>query len=269
MNTGPVREVAEREFRTVLRTQAAWVLAAGTVALVAVLTWLGKPGGYLPLVLDLVTPLEALVPVLAVAFGYRAILGDRDRGELETIRTYPLSAVEYVLGVYLGRAVALLGVLIAALAVAGALVPLTGERGLRTVSAHATVDTPLVFLRLLVVVAGFALVVLAVALLVSATARSARSGLVVATVLVAVIVVGLDTALVGGLTSGLLPTEATTVLTSLSPNSAFRSLVYGLAVAPLGAVDVPTGPGPFLAVLGLILWLGVALAGTTWLAWRG
>jgi ABC-type transport system involved in multi-copper enzyme maturation permease subunit len=269
VNTLPVREVAEREFRTVLRTPAAWVLAAGTVALVAALTWLGEPSGYLPLVLDLVTPLEALVPVLAFAFGYRAILGDRDRGELETIRTYPLSAVEYVLGVYLGRAVALLGVLVAALGVAGALVPLSGGRDLRTVAAHATVDTPLVFLRLLVIVAGFALVVLAVALLVSAAARSARGGLVLATVLVVLIVVGLDTALVGGLTSGLLPADATTVLASLSPNSAFRSLVYGLAVAPVGAVDAPTGPGPLLTAVGLILWLGVALAGTTWLAWRG
>ena len=268
MSLAAVREVTEREFLTVVRTPASWVLAAGTVALVAGLTWLGRPSGYLPLVLDLATPLEGLVPVVAFAFGYRAILGDRERGELETIRTYPVSAAEYVVGVYLGRAVAVLGVVVSALAVAFVTVPLVGTDDPRTVAAHATADTPLVVLRLLVLVAVFALVALAVALLVSAAARSARSGLVLATVLVVVLVVGVDAALVAGLTGGLLPADATTLLSALSPNSAFRSLVFGLAVAPVGALDVPAGPGPLLALGGLLAWLAAALAGTTWLAWR-
>jgi len=263
-----VREVVEREFLTVLRTPAYWVLAAGTVALVAGLTWLGEPSGYLPLVLDLATPLEGLVPVVAFAFGYRAILGDRERGELETIRTYPVSAAEYVVGVFLGRAVAVLGVLVTSLGLAGVLVPLTGQDDPRTVAAHATADTPLVFLRLVVLVAAFAAVALAVALLVSAAARSARSGLVLATLLVVVIVVGIDAALVVGVTGGLVPPDATTLLSALSPNSAFRSLVFGLAIAPVGALDVPAGPGPILALGGLLAWLAAALGATTWLAWR-
>ena len=268
MNTVPVREVAEREFRTVLRTPAYWLLAAGTLVLVAGLTWLGSPSGYLPLVLDLATPLEAVVPVVAFAFGYRAILGDRERGELETVRTYPISAAEYTFGVFLGRAVAVLSVFVASLAIAGVLVLLAGSDDPRTVAAHATVDTPLVFLRLLVLVALFALVALAVALLVSAAAQSVRSGLVLATLLVVLLVVGLDAALVGGLTAGLLPAEATTLLSAFSPNSAFRSLVFGLAVAPVGALDVPTGPGVLPALAGLGVWLAGALAATTWLAWR-
>lgn len=268
MNTVPTRAVAEREFRTVLRTPAYRVLAAGTVALLAGLTWLGGPTGYLPLVLDLSAPLEAIVPVVAFAFGYRPILGDRERGELETIRTYPPSAAEYVLGVYLGRAVAVLAVLVAGLAAAGALVPLAGPDHPRTIAAHATVDTPLVFLRLVVLVAGFALVALAVALLVSAVARSARSGLVLATLVIAAVVVGFDAALIGGLTAGLLPGDATTFLAALSPNSAFRALVFGLAVGPVGALDVPTGPGVALSLGGLALWLVGSLLVTARLVWR-
>ncbi|MEF8838105.1 MAG: ABC transporter permease subunit [Haloarculaceae archaeon] len=263
-----VREVVEREFLTVLRTPAYWVLAAGTVALVGGLTWLGGPSGYLPLVLDLTTPLEAMVPVVAFAFGYRAILGDRERGELETIRSYPVSAAEFVVGVFLGRAVAVVGVLVTALGSAGAMVPLTGGGDPRTVAAHATADTPVVFLRLVVLVAAFAVVALALAVLVSATARSVRSGLVLATLLVVVLVVGVDAALVAGLTGGLLSPEATTLLSALSPNSAFRSLVFGLAVAPVGAVDVPSGPGALPAGLGLLAWLAGSLAAAALLAWQ-
>lgn len=268
MTLSAIREVIEREFQTVLRTRAYWVLAAGTVALVAGLTWLGEPSGYLPLVLDLTTPLEAIVPVVAFAFGYRPILGDRERGELETLRTYPVSAVEYVLGVYLGRAVAVLGVLVTALGFAGLLAALAGGGDPRTLAAHATADTPVVFLRLIVLVAAFALVALAVAVLVSATARSVRSGLVLATLLVVLLVVGVDAALVAGLTGDVLSSEITTLLSVFSPNSAFRSLVFGLAVAPVGAVDVPAGIGVLPAVFGLLTWLAGALAAASWLAWR-
>ena len=264
-----VRELAEREFQTVLRTPVYWVLAAGALSLVLGLSWLNGATGYLPLALDLTTPLEALVPVLAFAFGYRAILGDRERGELETLRTYPISGYRFVAGVYLGRALALLGVLVVGLLAAGGLVAVVGGGDTTDViAAHGTVDTPLVLLRLLVLTAGFALVVLAVALAVSAAARSTRSGLVLATVLAVLLVVGLDAVLVGGLTAGVLPPAATTALSALSPNSAFRALVFALAVGPVGAVDLPAGPGPVAAGLGLALWLAGSLLVAARLAWR-
>lgn len=259
-----VRRLAEREFQTVLRTPLYWLLAAGSAALVAGLTLLGGASGYLPLVLDLLTPLSALIPVLAFAFGYRAILGDRERGELETLRTYPLSKYRFVLGVYLGRAGALLAVVVGSLLVAGLVVALTDPGRLEQVAVHATVDSPLVFLRLLVLAALFALVALSAAVAASAAARSGRSGLVLATLSVVALVVGLDALLVGGLTTGVLPADLLTTLTALSPTSAFRGLVFGLAVRPVGALEVPTGPGVLASGLGLLAWL----VGGLWLAAR-
>ena len=263
-----IRRLAEREFQTVLRTPLYWLLALGALALVAGLTLLGGATGYLPLVLDLLTPLEALVPVLAFAFGYRAVLGDRERGELETLRTYPLSKYRFVVGVYLGRALALLAVVVGALVVAGLLVPLTDAGQVQRVAAHATVDTPLLFLRLVVLTALFGLVTLSAAVAASAAARSGRSGLVLATLSVVALIVGLDALLVGGITTGLLPESVVTALSALSPNSAFRGLVFSLAVRPAGGLDVPTGPGALGAGLGLSVWLVGGLVLAAHLAWR-
>lgn len=266
MTLAAVREVVEREFLTVLRTRAYWVLAAGTVALVAGLTWLGEPSGYLPLVLDLTTPLEAIVPVVAFAFGYRAILGDRERGELETLRTYPISAVEYVLGVYLGRAVAVLGVLVTALGFAGLLAALAGGGDPRTLAAHATADTPVVFLRLIVLVAAFALVALAVAVAVSAVARSVRAAIALGVAALVVLVVGLDLGIVLGLAGGV-DEGAVQWLLAASPNSAYRGLVLETVVQPVTATGVRTA-APVASALGLAAWLVGALLAATLTVWR-
>lgn len=262
-----VGHVAEREFQTVIRTPAYWLLAVGAVAVVGGLTLLGGTSGYLPLVLDLLWPLEVLVPLLAFAFGYRAILGDRERGELDTIRTYPISRYRFATGVFLGRAVALLAVVVLTLAVAGAVVASSDPNRVERIAAHGTADTPLLLARLVGIVALYALAALGAAIAASAAAGSARTGLVMGTLSVAVIVVGLDGVLVAGVATGVLPVHLVTPLSALSPTSAFRGLVFSLVVSPAGAIDVPVGPGVGLAVAGLLGWLIAGVAVAALLAW--
>lgn len=260
-------EIARREFRTVARTPMLLLLGVGYLLLVTAIAWLSVGGAYVALVLDLLTPIEVLVPVLAFAFGYRAILGDRESGELETLRTYPVSRLGYILGVYFGRAIAVLAVVLSGLLVAAVLVPLSAQRDLSVIASHATVDSPALFGRFVVVTALFALVVLALALLVSATARSSRNGLALAVGAVLALVVGLDSALLTALTGGFISGDGLTVLLAFSPNSAFRSLVFGVSVAPTGA-SVPDGPAVAVAGVGLAIWGLLAIAGATLTVWR-
>nr|WP_264475569.1 ABC transporter permease [Halorubellus salinus] len=239
----------------------------GYVLLVGGIGWLGGTGAYLGLVLDLLTPVEVLVPVLSFAFGYRAVLGDRESGELATIRTYPVDGYWYVLGVYLGRAVAVVALVLLGLAAAGLVVPLTGQPQLSVIASHATVDSVALYLRYVLATTLFVLVVLAIALLVSAAARSTRGGLALATGAVVALAVGLDGALLGALTGEGVATGAPASLLALSPNSAYRSLVFELSVAPTGVV-VPDGPTALLSMVALCAWVVVPLALASRLAWR-
>lgn len=264
---GQVRTVAQREFGTVLRSRLTVLFLAGYLALVLGLAWLSATGTYLGLVLDLLTPTEALIPVLAFALGYRSILADREHGELDTLRTYPLSRGTYVAGVFLGRAVVTVAVVLASLLGAALLVPLTEGRQISVVAAHATVDSPLLYGRYVVLTVVFALVALAVALLVSAAAQSSRGGLALAAGAVLAMVVGVDSALIAALTGGLVSPEGLTWLLAISPNSAFRGLVFALTLAPVGAT-VPTGAGLLPSVVGLVGWTALALAGAAAVAWR-
>ncbi|MFC7081678.1 ABC transporter permease [Halorussus caseinilyticus] len=124
--------VVGRELTTVVRTRAFLALAGGFAAVVAVLAWTAGAVGYVPLVLDLLTPVEVLVPALALAFGYRSVLGDDERGELDVIRTYPVSRATFVLGVYLGRAAALLVALVVPLLGVALLYPPSAASGRRS-----------------------------------------------------------------------------------------------------------------------------------------
>ncbi|RXK49223.1 ABC transporter permease subunit [Halorientalis pallida] len=259
MTRAHVLAVAQREFATVFRTRLLVVLSVGFVGLIAGVAWLGASPAYLALSFDLLTPLEALVPVLAFAFGYRALLGDRERGELARLRTYPLDHRLYVLGVYLGRAVGLLGVVLVGLSTAALVVPLTGTESLTAVAIYGTVDSPALFLRFLILTAVFALVALALALLVSAAVRSTWNGLALATGAVLALVVGLDGALVGTVTATLPAPDVTATLLALSPTSAYRSLAFALVFAP-GGVTVSGGSTAVIGALALGSWFVGSLA---------
>jgi ABC-2 type transport system permease protein len=260
--------VATRELRTVVRTPA--LLALAGVYLVSILgvTWAGTggSGGFVPLTLDVLTFSEVLIPLLAFAFGYRSILDDRLTGELDMLRTFDVNRVAYVGGVYLGRAVVLVGLVVGSLFVAGLLVPLLTADQPTFFAQNEAADSGLRFVRFVVLSAWFTLVTLAVALAVSAAARTLRTAFALATALAAAFVVGIDTTLIAGLAAGVFSPESVPALLAVSPNSAFRGLVLAEAVGVVGGAAVNAGSTP-LNVLGLLGWWLFALGVAVWRVW--
>jgi Cu-processing system permease protein len=256
--------VVERELSTVVRTRAFLVLGGGFAAVVVALAWSGGSAGYTPLVLDLLTPVEVLVPALALAFGYRSVLGDAERGELDLIRSYPVSRATYVVGVYLGRAAALLVAVLVPLAAVAAFVALSPGAKTSVIASHSGMDSPVLYLRFLFLTAVFALVAMAAAVAVSATARSTRAGLAVAVAFGVALVLGFDAGIVAGLSGGFLSAGAIEPLLALSPNSAYRGLVLDTALSGV-AGGVPAAP--LANAVGLAAWLLGSLALATLTVW--
>jgi ABC-2 type transport system permease protein len=247
-----LRALVRRELRTVTRTRGHLALAVGFCLAVLGLVWTSESTGYVTAVLALLTPLEVLLPALTAAFVYRAVLGDRERGELALVRTYPVRARTYVAGVFVGRATALLGAVLAPLLLALVLVAFLGAQD-TFLATHGGLDSPALFARFIALTALFVAVLTAVFTALSAIVRTVRRGIALAVALVVVLVVGLDLALVAGLATEFLPEGALSLLLVLGPNGAYRSLVLQTAVAPVVTGPVQAG-APVPALLGLLAW---------------
>ncbi|RLM57677.1 copper ABC transporter permease [Halobellus sp. Atlit-31R] len=260
--------VATRELRTIARTPALLALSAAFALSVGGVAWAGTGGGggFVPLTLDLLTFVEVLVPLLAVAFGYRSILGDRQTGELDVLRTYDVPRLSYVGGVYLGRALALVAVVVATLFVVGLFVPFLTADIPTFLAINAAADSGVRYVRFVVLAAAFTLVVLAATIAISAAARTVRTAFALAAALALALVLGIDTALVAGLASGVLPESGLAALLAMSPNSAFRGLVLSTAVGVVGGAEVNAG-APLLNGVGLLVWLIGSLAVAVWRVW--
>lgn len=265
---GDLFVVATRELRTVARTPALLGISAVFLASVVGVAWggTGGGGGFVPLTLDLLTFTEVLVPVLAVAFGYRSILDDRITGELDMLRTFDVGRVAYVGGVYLGRGMALVALVVASLLVAGLLVPVLTADQPTFLATNEAADSLLRFVRFVALAAAFSLVMLAVTVAVSAAARTLRTAFVLVTALVAVFVLGADTALLAGLSAGVVSPEGLSGLLAFGPNSAFRGLVLSSAVGVVGGAGVNAG-SPLVNALGLFAWWAVGLSVAVWRVW--
>ncbi len=257
--------IVRRELQTLARTRTFYVLAIAFAAVVLGIAWVGESvrAGYVPTLVDLLTPLELLVPVVAVAFGYRAILGDEQRGELDVLETYPVSSREIVLGVYIGRAIGLLTVVVVPLVLAGLAVAVTESDALPIYASHAGADSPILFARFVVLTALFALAVLGVAIAISAIVSGTRSALALAVVALVVLLVGLDLALAYGFSAGIIGDGGLVHSLALSPLSAYRGLVFESAVV----VAAGTGPAvaaPVSSLVSLVVWTAGSLALATW-----
>lgn len=256
-----VATIVGRELRTMARTKTYVGLAvvfAATLLALAVAGG-GVSEGYGPVVVDLLTPLELLVPVVAAAFGYRAILGDANRGELELFRTYPIAAWQHAIGVYVGRTVGLLVAVVASIGIVGVAVTITPTDVIHVYASHEGADSPILFVRFVVLTALFAAVVLSLVLAISAAVRSTRSALALVAALVVAVVVGADIALVGGIGSGWVDDTMLAYATSLSPNSAYRGLVLETVV---GVDAGPRAARPLASAAGLVAWGVVGLVVT-------
>jgi len=260
--------VATRELRTIVRTPALVALAAAFAVSVVGVAWAGTGGGggFVPLTLDLLTFVEVLVPLLAVAFGYRSILGDRETGELDVLRTLDVTRIAYVGGVYLGRALALVSLVVGTLLVVGLFVPFLTADIPTFLAINAAADSGIRYVRFVVLSAAFTLVVLAATVGISAATRTVRTAFALATALAVALVLGIDTALVAGLAGGLIADNGLAALLALSPNSAYRGLVLSSAVGVVGGADVAAGE-PLLNGFGLLLWWVGSLAVAVWRVW--
>lgn len=252
--------VAQRAFDATVRSRALLAVAAGYAFVIFAIAWTARGSGYLSLSLSLLSPLAVLVPIVAFAVGYRSIFDDRVRGELAVFRTYPLTARSYVIGVFLGRLATVLLIVLVPLVIAGASLPALREESVSVLATHATADSPLVYLRMVTLTAGFAAVALSVVIAVSAIARTARNAIALAVGVVVVLVLGLDLGIVVGLAGGVVSPEALSTLTGLSPLSAYRGLVLEVAIGSVAGDAIAGGVDPLVGTVGLVGWTGGALA---------
>lgn len=258
---GGVWVVFRRELATVRRTPGYAVLAVGLLVVLAGLVAVGGGGatGFVPAVVDLLLPTEVLVPLLAVVLGYRALFADAASGELSVIRTYPVSAAEYVLGVLLARTAALVALVGGPFALVGAYVWLTAAPDTGIFATHSGVDSPVLFVRFIALVVPFGASYLSLSAAVSTIATTRRSAFALGLLALLGGVLGGDLAVLRSLSAG---ASASGIAGSiaLSPNGAFRGLVFehvvGVAFAPEGGfVDSA------LAVASLVGWtVGGAVA---------
>ncbi|MFB6093084.1 MAG: ABC transporter permease [Haloquadratum sp.] len=260
--------VTTRELRTIARTPALVALSVAFAVSIVGVAWAGTGGGggFVPLTLDLLTFVEVLVPLLAVAFGYRSILGDRQTGELDVIRTFDATRRSYVGGVYLGRALALVALVVGTLLVVGLFVPFLTADIPTFLAINEAADSGLRYVRFVVLSALFTLVALAATVAISAAARTVRTAFALAAALAVTFVIGADTALVAGLSGGVISPDGLSVLLAFSPNSAFRGLVLATAVGVVGGAEVAAG-SPLLNLLGLLAWWLGSLAVAVWRVW--
>ena len=263
---GQLLAVAQREFDTVVRTRTYAGLAAVFGLIVVVLPALGGLGGYLPLVLDLSTPVEVLVPVLAFGFGTWTVLADAQGGELDVIRTYPVGRGTYVVGAFLGRAVGLLVAILVPLALLGVATPVVREPATSVLASHGTVDSPTYYARFVALTCGYALVTLALAMAVSSLARSRRTGAAAAVLAVLAVVLGFDLVVVLGVAEGLVGPGTLPFALAASPTAAFRGLV--LATATGGLLETgPPAANAAASLVGLLAWLVAGLGVAAFRAW--
>ena len=260
--TGTLSAVIRREVSTAVATKTNLGLWIGFVAVLLAVAWFGggMQVGYVSTIIDLLTPLELLVPVIALVFGYQAILADERRGVLDVLRTYPIRPWQMVIGVYAGRAIGLVAIVATALSTLIYPIFLTEAHRPVFYATHTGSDSVGLFLRFIVLTVCFALVVLAVAIAISALVGTTRTAIAAAGVATFGLLFVADIALVFALSRGLVAESSLASSIAISPLSAYRGLVLETTVA----VTAGTGPrtaSPLASALGLVIWwLGSLLA---------
>lgn len=257
MTTNSDRFVAvfRREVRTLVRSRELLALSLGFAVAVFAIGLSSEASGFVPLALTLLTPLELLVPVFVAGFAYRSILEDRRRGELAILGTYPVTGFAYIGGVYAGQLAALLVSVVVPLISVALVIPLSEPETF--LATYSGLDSPVLYLRFVVLTALYVGVVLSVMIAVSAVTASAKRAFAVALTLALLLAVGLDLLALVGIGAGLSIQESLLWVLSFSPNSAYRGLVMALVTNPV--LESTTRAPPVVASLfGFCLWFGGA-----------
>lgn len=258
-----IQAVAAREVVSVVRARSTVALLVGVLLVTFGVVFVSNAEPeYLPTAVDLLLPMEFLVPAVAVALGYRTIISDSTRGELDVLATYPLSVSRYIIGVFVGRAIVLSVLLTVPLAIVGVYLAFTSPDAPTFLATHQGVDSPLIFVRFIALTLLFGLVVLAMTIAVSALASTQRGALVFGLVVLALVVIGLDLLILRGVAVGTVGDGWLTTVLSVSPTSAYRGLVFETVLSTAVQTDLQQA-NPIASVLGLLSWLAGSLAVAT------
>ena len=233
--------IMQREIQSLLAGAAGWAVTLGAAAAVLVMAALSAPDGYQATAVDLVVLLELLMPAVGVALGYRAVLDDRLSGEWAIHRAIGVDPRTYVVGIYLGQ-VTVFGLVIGgSLTLATAVVAVRRTRPIDFLASTPAVADPAAMLWLIGLSVAYALVIMAIVMLLSVWMRTRREAILGAAVVVGLVVIGMDAVAIA--TSAPLP-----LVTGLSPGAAYRALVLTMGVG------LSTEGPVFAAVVGWVIW---------------
>lgn len=250
-----------RELRTIVRTPGYLLLVLGLFAVVFGVLVVGGGGetGFIPAIVDLLVPTELLVPVLAVIFGYRALLTDTKSGEYAVVRTYPIGVGPYVAGVVIARMMAFIAIVTVVYGAGGVYVWMTAAPDTGIYATHAGVDSPLVFVRFLAFVLALGVTYLLLAVAVSTIANSRRGAMALGA-LVVIVGAAAELGIVAALAAGTVAVDSLTSMLAVTPNSAFRGLVFEYVVGVAFRGEMAGFVASRAALAGLAGWSAIGLA---------
>ncbi|ELY56073.1 hypothetical protein C491_14027 [Natronococcus amylolyticus DSM 10524] len=249
-----LRAVAETEYRLAVRGRWAIALTAVFAAFALGLTTFSgssvSPEGFERTVASLAVLAVYLVPLVALAFGYDAVVGREESGWLRTLFALPVERAWIVVGTLIGRAVVLASATILGFGVAGGFLLL--EFGLGGFDAYV---------QFLLAAVGLGLVFLAVGVLVSALAREKTHALGIALLIWAWFVLVHDLLGLGIVAAFDLSGTAVSAMLLANPTGIFRALVLGSlgAAGDAGFATVLAESGLSTGVLlgALVVWIVV------------
>jgi Cu-processing system permease protein len=256
----PVRQllvVAGTEYR--LATRSRWTVALTAVFAAFALgltTFSGSevsPAGFERVVASLAVLAVYLVPLVALAVSYDAVVGREESGWLHTLFALPVSRSWVVLGTALGRAVVLASATVVGFGIAGAM--LLREYGL------AGFDS---YVGFLLGAVGLGLVFLSLGVLLSTLVREKTHALGLALLAWAWFVFVHDLLALGVIAAVAPSDAAVSAMVLTNPTGIFRALVLGVlgagGDAGFAAVLAEAGLSTGTLVAALIAWIVVPTA---------
>ncbi|WP_265109729.1 ABC transporter permease [Halosolutus halophilus] len=249
--------VAETEYRLAIRSRWAIALTAIFAAFALGLTTFSgsavSPQGFERVVASLAVLAVYLVPLVAFAFSYDAVVGREESGWLQTLFALPVSRSWVVLGTLLGRATVLASATIVGFGVAGGFLLL--EYGLAGFDAYV---------GFLLGTVGLGLAVLAIGVLLSTIAREKTHALGIALLAWAWFVLVHDLLGLGLVAAFGLSETAVSAMVVANPTAVFRALVLGAlgagGEAGFAAVIASSGLSTGVLVAALLAWIVVPTA---------
>lgn len=245
------------EYRLAVRNR--WALALTAIFLVfslGLVTFSGSnvsPAGFDRTVASLATLAIYLVPLVALAFGYDAIVGEEQTGWLQVLFALPLARHLIVIGTFIGRFVIFASAIIIGFGITGAMLLLD--------FGFAGFERYVGFMVATIALGG---VFLAVAILISSVAREKTHALGVSLVAWAWFVLVSDLLSLGVIAAISVPDWVVSAMVLANPASVYRVLVLGGLgaggeagfAAILAEMTVSSG----LLVVALVAWMVVPVA---------